>query len=193
MENVFSDKRDGFFVEAGAFDGIAFSNTWRFVPHGWQGILIEPTRVFEQLVVNRPESTCLPACLTQHDCEQVKFAEKVQSLPMSGLVLHLPNHAKGQKKRNITTRTGVSLGTLLDAHGAPPHIDYLSLDTEGSEVEILKGVPFDRYTFGAVSVELNGHDDELAELLGHYGYQLAVVLEHDGVYIPSGAIEECDD
>ena len=64
----------------------------------------------------------------------------------------------------------VSLNDLLADHEAPETIDYLSIDTEGNEFEVLEGLDFKKYKFGAISVEVNGQEKKISHLLGRNGY-----------------------
>lgn len=56
---------------------------------------------------------------------------------------------------NVTIKTTNTLGNILDRYGAPSVIDYLSLDVEGQEYEILRTFPFDKYAFRCMTVEHN--------------------------------------
>jgi hypothetical protein len=76
----------------------------------------------------------------------------------------------------------VVLSDVLDKYGAPSIIDYLSLDTEGSEFRILKAFPFDRYAFRVMTVEHNGFPKAMAQLqklLKSKGYRIAKVTSAD--------------
>jgi hypothetical protein len=67
----------------------------------------------------------------------------------------------------------ISLQDLLVSHGAPKYIEFLSIDTEGSEFEILKNFDFQSYRFGAICVEHNFADtrEKINGLLLANGYQ----------------------
>jgi hypothetical protein len=73
---------------------------------------------------------------------------------------------------------------VLSGHGAPKRIDYLSLDVEGFEMEILRLFPFDEYEFGCLSIERP--PPELHELLRDNGYVLKAKLGEDCVYCRAG-------
>jgi hypothetical protein len=64
----------------------------------------------------------------------------------------LPNSLNNGKIIDVQT---ISMNDLLDNNNAPNFIDYLSIDTEGSEFEILKTMDYDKYTFGIIHVEHN--------------------------------------
>ncbi len=66
----------------------------------------------------------------------------------------------------------ISLRDLLTKYNAPRRIDYISIDTEGSEFEILSPFDFDEYEFGVLTIEHNfgPHRDKIFRLLTRAGY-----------------------
>ena len=85
-----------------------------------------------------------------------------------------------QNGRNYEVET-VSLCDLLSEHQSPNYIDYLSIDTEGSEFEILRTFDFERYSFGLISVEHNftANRLEIYNVLTRAGY-CRVLMEVSG-------------
>jgi hypothetical protein len=85
---------------------------------------------------------------------------------------------------NVVT---ISLQDLLEENNAPSYIDYLSIDTEGSELEILKAFDFNRYKFGVITCEHNftENQEKLKLLLESHGYNLVYpdFSEFDGWFI----------
>ena len=80
----------------------------------------------------------------------------------------------------------ITLNDLLEQSNAPLYIDYLSLDTEGSELEILKSVDFSRYKFGIIDVEHNFVEprrSQIRNLLESNGYKFNVENNFDDNYI----------
>ena len=76
--------------------------------------------------------------------------------------------ASGRKKREKSPAvelTTTTLGDVLTAAGAPTFIHFLSLDIEGAELEALRGIPFDRYQFGAMAIEHNDEEPKRTDLL----------------------------
>lgn len=91
-----------------------------------------------------------------------------------------------QLKPSYTVGT-VSLFDLLREHGAPARVDFLSIDTEGSELEILREFDFSSTRFSAITIELNQNANEITSLLSSHGY-LRVLSSHsqwDGWFIDS--------
>jgi FkbM family methyltransferase len=140
----FFKKFNGYFIEIGAIDGIELSNTYLLEKEfGWSGICVEPIpEVYEKLVVNRPNSKCYSSALFSTSGKDVTFDVAAWSL-ISGVSQYISPLWKNQVnngKTQITVKTATLL-EILDKAKAPNFIEYLSLDTEGTELEILKSVP----------------------------------------------------
>lgn len=151
----YGNQKKGFFVEVGAADGIKLSNTYLLELIGWQGICIEPMPdSYAKCLINRPKSKCYSDAVYSSDGLVFEFNIANSEL-LSGITQHIDRHKNsliGGKKINVTTRT---LTSILDSTSAPNFIEYLSLDTEGTEFEILKGIDFDKYKFGIIDIEHN--------------------------------------
>ncbi|AYV75153.1 MAG: FkbM family methyltransferase [Terrestrivirus sp.] len=152
----YQHKKNGFFVEVGACDGIYLSNTYLLeTQYDWKGICIEPIpHWFNECVKNRPNSICIQDAVYSENDLTLEF-NIADSHVLSGITAHVDKHVhslNGGRKINVNTKT---LTWILDAHNAPQFIEYLSLDTEGSEFEVLKGINFDKYKFGIIDIEHN--------------------------------------
>jgi FkbM family methyltransferase len=172
-------KRDGFFVEFGATNGIDLSNTYLMEKRfGWSGILAEPARLWHDGLGKNRSAAIEYDCVWSESGERLTFNEVHDELhqgelstidKFSGADRHKSARADG-KKYEVTT---ISLSDLLDKHEAPKVIDYLSIDTEGSEFEILKAFDFNRYDIKIISCEHNHTPlrQKILELLSGYGYE----------------------
>ena len=152
-------KQQGYFVEFGACDGIYLSNTYLLEKiYKWNGILAEPTRKYhEPLALNRICSVDHRAVYT-HSNDQIEFREVSGIEEVSGINETLPlDSFRKDRDRNfeIYNAETISLEDLLKFHNAPQHIDYLSVDTEGSEFEILSNFSFENYSIDIITVEHN--------------------------------------
>jgi len=170
-------KQGGYFVEFGATDGVLLSNTWLLEKHfGWQGLCAEPNpKLFKRLQMNRSCSIS-PACIYRSTGEQMRFV----CADAYGGLADLGQDDQHVDKRNAYAAVGdvievttTSLMDLLDQHQAPAVIDYLSIDTEGSELEILLGIDWNRYQFRCITVEHNFtvQREGIQALLEGQGYQ----------------------
>lgn len=163
-------KSNGFFVEFGATDGLHLNNTFLLESEfGWSGILAEPALGWhEKLKANR-SSVVDTRCVWKVSAETLQFTEapRGENSALSPLVSR-SRQIRGEQYGVET----VSLNDLLQQHGAPEVIDYLSVDTEGSEFDILSATDFDRWTFRAITVEFNGADKRrlIFDLLTAKGY-----------------------
>ena len=169
-------KRGGYFVEFGATNGINLSNTYLLETElSWKGILAEPARVWEeQLKTNRPNSSIETLCVWSDSNSSLTFNETdnpdfstIDSFSYKDG--HRDTRLVG-KRYEVQT---ISLNDLLIKHRAPNHIDYLSIDTEGSEYEILKAFSFNEFNIGIITVEHNNTPQRelIYNLLTSHGYK----------------------
>lgn len=169
------EQRGGYFVEFGAVDGVHASNTLYLERHlGWTGILAEPARpVHAALRANR---TCAvdTRCVWSESGRTLLFNQTVPLVhstidSFSAADMHAASREGGERYEVET----VSLNDLLVEWDAPTRIDYLSIDTEGSEFEILAAFDFDRWDVRRISVEHNytASRDALLDLLTARGFE----------------------
>jgi FkbM family methyltransferase len=166
--------RSPFFVEFGATDGMTLSNSYLLEKnYGWNGILCEPAEKWHsRLKANRTSIIDFRCVYTQDDL-QLEFLEtKIGELSTIAKFKRNDYHSSsrhGGRKYNVQT---VSLNTLLVEKDAPKYIDLLSVDTEGSEYEILSKLNFDVWQFGLIAVEHNykKERESIFELLRAAGY-----------------------
>jgi FkbM family methyltransferase len=167
-------KRNGFFVEFGATNGVTLSNTFLLEKQfGWTGILAEPGRSWHRdLKANR---SCIvdTSCVWRESGSTLAFndaggTELGTIDSFSGLDHHSKSRLEGEKYDVAT----ISLRDLLHKHDAPKSIDYLSIDTEGSEYEILRNFDFDEYKFRVITCEHNFSEqrERLFSLFTRNGY-----------------------
>lgn len=172
-------KTGGYFVEFGATDGVLLSNTWLLEKYfHWDGVCAEPNpTLFAKLRQNRNCFTS-QACVFRSSGERMRF---ILADAYGGLAdyAHEDCHADKRdayaRKGNYVEITTISLMDLLAEAGAPPVIDYLSIDTEGSEYAVLEGIDWDRYAFRCITVEHNYGPQRLsirALLEGAHGYSV---------------------
>ena len=155
--NELNQKRNGFFVEFGAADGRLFSNTYMLEDGlNWTGILAEPARIFrERLPLNRPRCSIDFRCVWKRSGELLEFSEDGELSTIAGefseaLDISCKGHRIEKTRYQVET---VSLNDLLSQHYAPSEIDYVSIDTEGSEYDILSAFDFDKYNVEIFTIE----------------------------------------
>ena len=163
-------KESGYFVDFGATNGKHLSNSWILEhKYKWTGIVAEPNPLYhEELKKNRQAEIEL-ACIWDKSGELLDFIDAGE-LSKNMDVDVLDNHKRYGKVLHVNS---ISLNDLLDKYHAPSYIDYLSIDTEGSEYRILKAFNFERYTFRCITVEHNQtkNRDLILKLLSEKGYR----------------------
>jgi FkbM family methyltransferase len=177
--DLFRQKRGGYFVEAGALDGIHGSCTYTLEKFfAWTGLLVEPGPPFPALVVNRPGSRCENVCISDRD-GRVSFVI-ASDRGYSGIKEKLQQKDRNHRERwgkpkneweapgyQETEIAAITFYNLLKKHNAPQTIEYVAFDMEGAEYDALKDFPFAEYRILAFSIE----GDSCNELLAANGYR----------------------
>lgn len=176
---LFNCKRDGYFVEFGACDGLLFSNTNLLEKNfGWTGILAEPNKSYFNRIVENRNVIIDTRAVWSKTGELVEFAE-VSAGGLSGIYSSFRENnnsfnkreSLGLKKYPVKT---ISLNDLLDEHNAPLDFDLLCIDTEGSEFEIIENFDLIKYRPKVICIEFDGtqYDTKNFEnILLAYGYK----------------------
>ncbi len=167
-------KRNGYFVEFGATDGVNLSNTHLLEQNfNWNGILAEPSRQYhEQMRLNR-KCNMDGRCVYAVTGEKVEF-EEIGNTGLSQMSMYKGrdylSYSRGKSKKYCVET--VSLNDLLIQYKAPSSIDYLSIDIEGGEYDVLKTLDFKSYKFSVVTVEHNytSKRDAIYDLMTSNGY-----------------------
>lgn len=147
-------KRGGYFIDIGAYDGILHSNTYLLEKeYGWSGICVEPSNKFDELKTNRSCSV-ENLCVYNNSNSVIEFAEIDYNMELSGCVNDFKDDHKRIHNNNKKINT-LSLTDLCIKYSCPNLIDYLSIDTEGSELKILETHNFDLFKFVLISIEHN--------------------------------------
>ncbi len=169
-------KRNGFFVEFGAGDGETLSNTYYLdKEYGWTGILAEPAIInHDKIILKRPNAIIDTSCVYKRSDETVIFRE-VSNPELSTIDMYAESdmHSNERKEKKIYPVKTISLNDLLKKHGSPIDIDYISIDTEGSEFEILKAFDFSAYNVRIFTIEHNytTQRKKIYDLMLRNGYQ----------------------
>jgi len=167
-------KQNGFFVEFGAADGVVSSNTYLLEKdHDWTGILAEPARIWHKRLRENRSSLIETDCVWRNSGSTLSFNE-VQTAEHSTIESFNSSDMHRQLRQHGTTYSvkTISLVDLLRKHSAPPIIDYLSIDTEGSEYDILSSFDFSSYRFRVITCEHNFMParEQILALLTRNGY-----------------------
>jgi FkbM family methyltransferase len=164
-------KRNGVFIEFGATDGVDLSNTYLLEDkYGWSGILAEPALIWhEKLRVNRKCVIDLHA-ISSSSGELLDFFEAEDArFSVFGQIGSAQKSIKYTRSYSVRTK---SLFDLIEENNLPNIIDYISIDTEGSEFDILNSFNFHKYTFRVMTVEHSNttEQEKVFKLLTSKGY-----------------------
>lgn len=166
-------KRDGFFVEFGAASGKEKSNTYFLEKAmGWKGIVAEPNPNFLASVREHRSCVISDKCVYSTSGERIEFlATEVGEL--SRIASIDPQDGHRRNEHAVVKVETISLHDLLIEGQAQRDVDFLSIDTEGSEYEILSHFDFDRWNLRTIAVEHNatGAQQKIFELLTRHGYR----------------------
>lgn len=184
------DINGGFFVELGANDGVTQSNSLYFERHrGWRGVLVEPTpHNYLKCLKNRSTSSSVYCAA----CVSFDYTQEFVRITYSNLMsapVDLESDISDPRKHAQTGRQFLgkgeavfefgavarTLNSLLLEAKAPAVIDFLSLDVEGAELEVLKGVDHQAFRFKYILVECRDFP-RLSAYLGMQGYRFAEQL-----------------
>jgi len=184
--NVFKDQESGFFIDVGAFDGIHLSNSYVFELNGWNGICVEGNPTYYDFCrKNRPKSICVnTACTSPDKCGEIVYLQEPLGL-LSGIEANKTIDIKERYARRNLVFPGFteiivsssSLDELLNKYLPTPNtiIDFLSIDVEGTEIDVLLGL-----TYKPRIIITESHSQEqaynLIRLLTGRGYKEAITL-----------------
>ena len=179
-------QRKGYFVEFGATDGRRYSNThWLEKKFDWNGIVAEPLPSWHRKLNRNRNCIIDKRCVWSSTGTVIEFLDvHNRELSTARQYADSDNYYNARMDSNVINVETVSLRDLLAFHKAPKVIDYMSIDTEGSEFDILKNFPFHEYQFNFMSVEHNftPNRQKIRDLLWKNGYK--PILDK---------ISECDD
>ena len=175
MNNRNSRGTDGYFVEFGATDGVTLSNTYLLEKSfEWTGILCEPAISYHEVLYQNRTANLDKRCVFSTSGKLIDFHE-VKDRELSGIkdFQHIGGWTEARKEFEGYSVESVSLNDLLISNDSPRVINYMSIDTEGSEYEILRNFPFQEWQIDCLSIEHNYSENEvkLDRLLSENGYQ----------------------
>ncbi len=189
-------KQDGYFVEFGAGNGVRGSNTVLLEEkHDWNGICAEPVPVEFELLRASRKCHCDPRCVWSTSGLTVEFAvAEAHYYSTISRFANCDSHAKKRASAKLVEVETISLNDLLALYRAPHRIDYVSIDTEGSELDILQAFDFAACQVGLMSVEHNGTASEqpIDDLMASRGFRRVFrnFTEFDAWYVNTAVYED---
>lgn len=201
-EKYFKNARNGVFVDIGAHNGITFSNSYFFEKElDWTGICVEPIpSVFAELEKNR-KATLIKGCITDKEGESLFLLIRGPCEMLSGLVnKYHPRHLKrieksvkrlGGSYEYITVQCYL-FNKILEEQGIK-HVDFLSIDTEGGELDILSTIDFSRFQIDVMTVEDNYQDPRLITFLAEKGFRCIQAMNQDKIFVNEAFLKSIEE
>jgi FkbM family methyltransferase len=177
---MFPGVTDGFFLDVGSGHGTIGSNTKALEELGWTGICVDPFPTYMEGRTCRMEKVVVSSAAGQ----VVKFHTHSG---LGGIADTLGKWKAEAEKSPAVELTTTTLGEVLASANAPSYIHFLSLDIEGAELDALRGVPFDKYRFGAMAIEHNEEEPKRSDLLKFLetkGYRRVHTFKQDDFFAP---------
>ena len=188
---ITESKRDGWFVEFGAMDGLRASNTLLLERnYGWSGIMSEPNPRYNQVLGKNRRCRIDLRCVSDRTGSTVKFQCADQG-GWPGMVGHI--YREENSRGNVIDVETITLNDLLSQNGAPNHVDYISVDTDGSEPMIMQAFDFTKNSATIWTIEHNemAWREDIRVLMESNGYRR--VLEnysgYDDWYVQESVLE----
>jgi len=193
FKTFFPNKRGGVFLDVGAYDGVKLSNTFFFEKEmGWTGLCIEPSPTQFKLLSKSRSCICVNCAVYDREGD----VEFLDTGALSGIIegYDKPHRRKvwskkrGKKRPKPGDRITVPcrvLPNLLREHNLSK-IDYMSIDTEGSEPAIIKTLDMEEFEISVISVENNYDDRRVKKHLSNMGYVKVKHIKVDDIYCLRG-------
>ena len=188
IDYLFDGKRTGVCVEVGAYDGVSLSNTYHFEQKGWKALCIEPIQTAYDKCKQIRKLT-YQCCVGKEDKDDVEFHIfhlndnlcAISSLEPDERLVESHKHLLTDQSKCVTKiRT---LNTLFSELDYPTDIDFISIDTENTELEDLKGLDLNKYNVKLLLIENNFDEPFCADYLKQYGYSRVRRLEVNDFFV----------
>ena len=152
IDYIFKDKINGFYIDIGAQHPIANNNTYLLFKRGWTGINIDlDLKNIELFNISRPNDINLNNAISSSTSKKKLFFYHDKS-PINTLVEDVSNFQNATVKEIKTVKT-ITLNKVLENLCFDKEIDYMNIDVEGHELDVLKGFDLIRYKPNVISVE----------------------------------------
>ncbi|MFQ5495580.1 MAG: FkbM family methyltransferase [Phycisphaerae bacterium] len=186
---VFRQRRDGFFVEIGAYDGVTLSNTYFLERMGWHGVLVEPIpELAQRAAAARPRSRVVQAACSRRGSRGTATFTVTQNVPVLSYLsadrehvdrclregaelveIEVPLTTVDEILKESRGRSGAGGGPWVPGEGW--RIDLVSIDTEGCELDVLDGMNLERFKPRVLVIENDRPSGAGVEAyLGERGY-----------------------
>lgn len=182
---LFGGKRDGFFLDIGGNDPIMINNTYYFEQLGWSGLAFEPLKKYVDKWKER-KTECIQIALGNSE-EEIEFVEAKKdylSRRLDGKLIETVNLDEAEIIEKYVVKQR-KLSDVLNERGIH-NIDYMSLDVEGAEFDILEGINWEKDIIKVISVENEdgfNMENKIRDYLYSKGYIYWARIEQDDIFI----------
>jgi FkbM family methyltransferase len=192
IDELFNQKRDGIFIDIGAFDGMEDSNSLFFEEtRNWTGICIEPSPLEFNKLNSFRKSININACVSDYDGKTDFVYIEGYARTLSGIpsnydpkhVVRIQNDVRinGGKFHQIKSDV-FRLQTIIDKY-LNKNIDFCSIDTEGSELKVLESIDFAKTSIQVFAIENNFQTSEIKDFLEKKNYILHAKIKWDDIFV----------
>lgn len=180
------------FCDIGAFDGVTYSNSYLFeIKYKWRGICVEPNpEIFVELKTNRKSiNENLAICNSngyQEFLKVVGYSNMLSGLSNNYSKSHMKRLQREVRERNQTVNKILikcsKLQDLIDKHSLN-NFGFISIDTEGSELEVLESLDLTKTHVTLFIIENSLGDRKVEKYLKLYGFHKALTIEYEEFYV----------
>jgi FkbM family methyltransferase len=167
-KNIFKGYKNGFFMDVGAHDGVSINNTLYFEKNNnWSGVNIEPIEnIYDKLIINRPSCININCAIDEYDGTSEFIFNEGYTEMLSGLKKTYDPRHNMRLNRELQQYGGSTsiilvptkkIETICNEHKINT-INYLSIDVEGAEFNVIKSINFDKVFIDVIGFENNYND-----------------------------------
>jgi FkbM family methyltransferase len=193
IDLLLASKNKGFYLDVGANDPTFNSNTKRFYDKGWSGISIEPgldsfnkfcairTRDINLNIGVGPVNGTLTFYQIVGDSTLSSFNKTVAAKMASKFGLPLAE----------TTIDVLRLNEVFEHYVQRKHVDFMSVDAEGLDLDILRSNNWERFRPSLIIVEIDNQYQEIIEYMNRCQYLLIYNNYHNGIFVDKLTTDKC--
>ena len=185
----FYDKKDGFYIDIGAHDGYTGSTTYWAEQIGWSGICVEPQKEQYDLLKKNRSCASYNVAISDKSGGSTTFIEFHGIATRSGIAdtmteRHIEAAIKLGGNMVTTTANTLTFNDMMEDFPDVKHIDFISIDVECHEMNVLKSIDFSKFSFGLIAVETD-EDSDAAKYIGKQGYRPLLRAYSDVLFVPN--------